>query len=324
MKTRITELLGIKYPIMQGGMQNIGVPALAAAVSNAGGLGTINATIYPELDDLRAAIRETKALTDKPFCLNISLLPGVDVGDSTKDVIRVCGEEGVKVIETAGTSPKALVPLIHAAGVIHFHKVPTIRHALSAERAGVDAVEVVGYECGGHPGDQGLGSIVLTDKAARKCNIPVIVGGGYADGYGVAAALAMGADAVIMGTRFVATKECPVHDNFKQWIVNADESDTVLCQKSIRNMVRVANNATAQECLELEKQPDITLEKLLPVIQGARGRICYKSGDVNGCLFPIGTCVGLIDDVPTVEEVFQSIVKELEEASARLKNALDA
>lgn len=322
MKTRLTELLGIQYPIMQGGMQNIGVPALAAAVSNAGGLGTINATIYPVLDDFRAAVRETKALTDKPFCVNISLLPGVDVGDSTKDVIRVCGEEGVKVIETAGTSPKALVPLIHDAGVIHFHKVPTIRHALSAERAGVDAVEVVGYECGGHPGDQGLGSIVLTDKAARRCSVPVIVGGGYADGYGVAAALAMGADGVIMGTRFVATKECPVHDNFKQWMVNADEADTVLCQKSIRNMVRVANNATAAECLELEKQPGITLEKLMPVIQGARGRTCYKSGDINGCLFPIGTCIGLIEDVPSVAEVFETMARELEEASARLRGCL--
>ena len=301
MKTRLTELLGIQYPIMQGGMQNIGVPALAAAVSNAGGLGTINATIYPVLDDFRAAVRETKALTDKPFCVNISLLPGVDVGDSTKDVIRVCGEEGVKVIETAGTSPKALVPLIHGAGVIHFHKVPTIRHALSAERAGVDAVEVVGYECGGHPGDQGLGSIVLTDKAARRCSVPVIVGGGYADGYGVAAALAMGADGVIMGT---------------------DEADTVLCQKSIRNMVRVANNATAAECLELEKQPGITLEKLMPVIQGARGRTCYKSGDINGCLFPIGTCIGLIEDVPSVAEVFETMARELEEASARLRGCL--
>ena len=322
MKTRLTELLGIQYPIMQGGMQNIGVPALAAAVSNAGGLGTINATIYPVLDDFRAAVRETKALTDKPFCVNISLLPGVDVGDSTKDVIRVCGEEGVKVIETAGTSPKALVPLIHGAGVIHFHKVPTIRHALSAERAGVDAVEVVGYECGGHPGDQGLGSIVLTDKAARRCSVPVIVGGGYADGYGVAAARAMGADGVIMGTRFVATKECPVHDNFKQWMVNADEADTVLCQNSIRNMVRVANNATAAECLELEKQPGITLEKLMPVIQGARGRTCYKSGDINGCLFPIGTCIGLIEDVPSVAEVFETMARELEEASARLRGCL--
>ena len=144
MKTRLTEMLGIRYPIMQGGMQNIGTPPLASAVSNAGGLGTINATIYPKLEDLQEAIREMKMRTNQPFCVNISLLPGVSVGDATKDVIRLCGEEGVAAIETAGTSPKELVPLIHEAGILHFHKVPTVRHALSAERAGVDAVEVVG------------------------------------------------------------------------------------------------------------------------------------------------------------------------------------
>ncbi|MEW4412039.1 nitronate monooxygenase [Clostridium sp. AN503] len=318
MKTRMTEMLGIQYPIMQGGMQNLGVPALAAAVSEAGGLGTINATIYPEIDDLRTAIRETKTLTDKPFCVNISLLPGVSVGDATKEVIRVCGEEGVKVIETAGTSPKDLVPLIHDAGMLHFHKVPGIKYALSAERAGVDAVEVVGFECGGHPGAAGLGSVVLTDKAAKKCKIPVIAGGGYGDGYGMAAALAMGAEGVVMGTRFVATVDCPIHDNFKQWMVQADEADTVLCQKAIRNMVRVADNATAKECLELEKEPGITVEKLMPVIQGKRGRTCYQNGDIDGCLFPIGTTVGLIEDIPTVKEAVGKIVREFKEAVERL------
>jgi len=314
----MTEMLGIKYPIMQGGMQNLGKPELAAAVSEAGGLGTLNATIYPDPNDLREAIRETKKLTDKPFCVNISLLPGVSVGDATKEVISICGEEGVKVIETAGTSPKDLVPLIHAAGMLHFHKVPTVRHALSAERAGVDAVEIVGFECGGHPGAQGLGSVVLTNKAAKECKIPIIAGGGYVDGYGVAAALAMGAEGVVMGTRFVATKECPLHDNFKQWMIEADEANTVLCQKSIRNMVRVADNDTAKECLELEKQPGITVEKLMPVKQGTRGRTCYKSGDINGCLFPIGIAVGLIHDAPSVADVIQSIVTEFEEATGRL------
>lgn len=168
MKTRMTEMLGIRYPIMQGGMQNLGVPELVAAVANAGCLGTLNATIYPEPEDLRAAIRKTKELTDKPFCVNISLLPGVSVGDATKEVIKICGEEGVKVIETAGTSPKDLVPLIHEAGMLHFHKVPGVKYALSAEKCGVDAVEVVGYECGGHPGAAGLGTIVLANKAAQK------------------------------------------------------------------------------------------------------------------------------------------------------------
>lgn len=322
MKTRMTEMLGIQYPIMQGGMQNIGIPELAAAVSNAGGLGTVNATIYPKLEDLKSAIQKTKELTSKPFAVNISLLPGVDVGEATKDVIRICGEEKVKVIETAGTSPKALVPLIHEAGILHFHKVPAVKYALSAEKAGVDAVEVVGYECGGHPGAAGLGSVVETNMAAQACGIPVIAGGGYADGYGLAAALSMGAEGVVMGTRFVATRECPVHENFKNWIVNAAETDTVLCQKAINNMVRVANNDTAQECLELEKKPGITVGELMPVIQGTRGRDCYRSGNVNGCLFPIGICAGLIKDIPTVEEAILNIVKEYQEAAARLNSIL--
>lgn len=319
MKTRITEMLGIQYPIMQGGMHHMGVPALAAAVSKAGGLGTINATIYPDLKQLRVAVREMKKLTSNPFCVNISLLPDANAGEEVGAVIKLCGEEGVKVIETSGTSPKALVPLIHEAGMLHFHKVPAIKHALSAERAGVDAVEIVGFECGGHPGAMELGSIVLTNKAARKCGIPVIAGGGYADGYGLAAALAMGADGVVMGTRFVATEECPVHDNFKQWIVNADEGNTLLCQKSIQNMVRVADNGAARACLELEKDPEVTVEKLMPIIQGENGRVCYRNGDIEGCLFAVGISAGLIEDIPSVENAVKRIVREFEEAVTRLK-----
>ncbi len=319
MKTRITELLGIRYPIIQGGMQNLGVPKLAAAVSNAGGLGTINVTIYKTPEELRAAIRELKALTDRPFCVNISLLPGVSVGEGTVDAIRICGEEGVKVIETAGTSPKELVPLIHGAGILHIHKVPGVSYALSAQRAGVDAVTVVGFECGGHPGKDAIGSIVLANKAARKCSIPVIAGGGFADGRALAAALALGAEGVMMGTRFVAIQECPAHENFKKWIVSAAENDTLLCQKSINNMVRVANNATAQECLALEKQPGITLEKLLPVIQGSRGKTCYANGNVDGCLFPVGNVAGLIEDIPTAKEAVEQIIAEFAAAVERLK-----
>lgn len=193
MKTRITELLGIQRPIIQGGMQSLGVPALAAAVSNAGGCGTLNRTIYPSNEAMREAIREMKSLTDKPFIVNISLLPGTDVGADTAETIRICGEEGVKAIETSGVNPKDLVPLVHGAGVIHIHKVPGAKHAVSAQKAGCDAVTVAGFECGGHPGKDEVGSLVLTNKAARLCSIPVLAAGGYCDGRGLAAALALGA-----------------------------------------------------------------------------------------------------------------------------------
>lgn len=319
MKTRITELLGIKYPIIQGGMQNLGTPELASAVSDAGGLGTINATVYPEPVDLQNAIRQTKKLTSKPFCVNISLLPDANVGDDTVNIIKLCGQEGVPVIETAGTSPKHLVEHIKREGIIHIHKVPAVSHALSAERAGVDAIIIVGLECGGHPGKDEVGTVVLTAKAAAKCNIPVISGGGYVDGRGMVAALALGAEGVVMGTRFVAVQECPIHQNFKQWILAASEKDTVLCQKSIKNMVRVANNATARQCIEVESKGNVTVKELLPVIGGGRQRKAYESGDIDAGLFPIGHAIGLIEDIPTVKEAIDTIFSEFMQTLDRLQ-----
>jgi NADH:quinone reductase (non-electrogenic) len=318
MKTRLTELLGIKYPIIQGGMQHLGVPALAAAVSNAGGCGTISRTVFDNSDEFRNAIRELKSLTDKPFIINISLLPDVNVGEDVKETIKICGEEGVKAIETAGINPKDLVPYIHDAGIINIHKVPGARYAKSAEKAGCDAVTVAGFECAGHPGKDEISSLILTNKAARICSIPILAAGGYADGRGVAAALALGAEGVVMGTRFLATKECTINDNFKQWIVNASENDTVLCQKSIHNMTRVANNDCAKKCLELECDPDITLEKLMPIISGSRGRAGYESGDTDCGLFPVGNAIGLINDIPTVQEVVDCIMQEYKETLDRM------
>ena len=244
-------MLGIELPIIQGGMQHLGVPELASVVSNAGGAGTINRTCYKDNDAFREGLRQMNEMTNKPYFVNISLLPGVNVGDDVLETIRICGEMGVKAIETAGSRLGQLVPLIHEQGMLHFQKVPGARYAKSAERAGVDAVNVVGFECAGHPSMKAIGSVVCTRKAAKICSIPVIAGGGYADGYGMAGAIAMGAEGVIMGTRFVATQECTIHPNFKEWIVNATEDDTLLCQKSIKNMVRVANNDCAKECLQM-------------------------------------------------------------------------
>lgn len=321
MKTRITELLGIEFPIVQGGMQHLGVPELAAAVSNAGGLGTINVTIYPDLDVFRSEVRRLKTLTDKPFCVNISLLPDVAAGEQTLDYIRICGEEGVKVIETAGRKPDTLVGPIHAGGCLHIHKVPTVRHALAAEKIGVDAVTIVGGECGGHPGKDLVGTLVLANKAAAKVRVPVLAGGGVADGKGFAALLALGVDAVIVGTRFVATQECVLHQNFKDWILAHNENDTALVQKSINNMMRVADNDTARECLELESR-GVTLQELLGAISGARGRNAQAKGDPEGGIFVVGQAIGLIEDIPTVKEFIDSMVAEAKESARRLNDIL--
>ena len=321
LKTRITEMLGIEYPIVQGGMQHLGVPELAAAVSNAGGLGTINITIYPTPAEFKDAVVKTKSLTDKPFCVNISLLPDLTKGDAIKEYIKVCVDEGVKVIETAGTSPEMFVPMIKEGGIKLIHKVPAVKYAITAEKIGADAVTIVGFECGGHPGKDEVGTIVLANKCARSVKIPVLVGGGIADGRGMAAALALGGEGIVMGTRFVACKECWIHDNFKNWIVNHNENDTILCQKTINNMVRVANNGTAKECLELEKQ-GVTFDTLIKTISGARGKNAYISGNTDGGMFAAGNCVGLINDVLSAKEIIDNTVAEYKEAVARLNSII--
>lgn len=322
MKTKGMKLLGIRRPIIQGGMQHFGTPELAAAVSNSGGMGTINVTIYPTPEAFRQAVRETKARTDQPFCVNISLLPDVTAGERTMDYIEICGQEGVRAIETAGRRPDSLVAAIHNAGCLHIHKVPTVRHALSAQRAGVDAVTIVGAECGGHPGQDLVGTVVLAAKAAQEIEIPYFIGGGIADGRGLAAMLALGADAVVMGTRFVVTKECIAHENFKRWIMDHGEKDTALIQRSIHNMMRAANNQAAQACLVLEER-GATLEELLEVISGERARKAQAEGDPEGGVLVAGQAMGLIHEIPTVAELFQSMWMDAMAASRRLGTVLE-
>lgn len=310
MKTKITEMLHIKHPIIQGGMQNIAYPVLAAAVSNAGGLGTINATNYKTPDSFHKAIREMKQLTDKPFCVNISILPDLDAGDHVRQFIHICGMEQVAAIETAGTKPDKLVPLIHGAGIIHIHKVPATRYGVSAQSCGVDAVTAVGYECGGHPGMDGIGTMVLANEASRSLHIPVIAGGGIVDGRGIAAALALGAEAVVMGTRFLATTEAPISQNHKEWITHSTETSTILIQKSIRNMMRAADNNAARTCLDMEDQ-GASLQELMSVISGAKGKEAYKTGRLEDGIFPIGMGCCLIRDIKPVGEVMKELVEEM-------------
>lgn len=321
MKTRITEMLGIRYPIMQGGMQYVAYPELAAAVSNAGGLGTVSAAIYKDADAFRQAIRKTKALTDKPFCVNISILPDVNVGDQIRRYIDICAAEGAAAIETAGVKPDQLVPLIHDAGLFHIHKVTAVRYGVSAQNCGADAVAVVGFECGGHPGMDGTGTIVLANEAARTLRVPVIAGGGIVDGRGIAAALALGAEAVVMGTRFLAAAEAPISRNHREWLIHATEKSTLLIQNSIRNPMRAANNEAARKCLELEAR-GASLPELLEVTAGAKGKEAYETGDVDMGIFPVGMGCSLIRKIRPAAEIMQELVGEVEEAMERLSFAV--
>ncbi len=315
-KTKFTEIFGIEYPIMQGGMQWLGTPELAAAVSEAGGLGTINAATYREPDDFSNAIDEVKRRTSKPFCVNFSLIPDVDQ-ETYRTLLRVMVDKDVKIIETAGSNPAALVPFFKENGLKWIHKAPTVKHALKGQQLGADAVTVVGFEVGGHPGRDELGTNVLVRHAAKVLDIPVLAAGGYSDGHGLVSALALGAEGVTMGTRFIAVKECVCHENFKKWIVGANEGDTLLVQKTLRNMMRAANNEAARSCIKLEEER-APIEEILKICSGQVGKACYETGDTQGSIFPVGQGIGLIDSVPSVDELMQSIMREAKEDIQRL------
>lgn len=307
MRTRITEMLGIKYPIIQGGMQWLSRAEFAAAVSNAGGLGIITAANQPTKQDLIQEIRKIRELTDKPFAVNISMLLRASVNEMTEKYFEAVIEEKVPVVETSGRSPEAFVPDLKRAGIKLIHKVPAVRYAKKAERIGADAVTIVGFECGGHPGMDDVTTLVLIPKAAQSVSIPVISGGGIADGRGLVAALSLGAEAVVMGTRFVATTESLAHNKFKEWMVKAEETDTMVIQRSIRNPVRVMKNNGALKVQEMEAR-NASLDELLSVINGKHGRKCLIEGDLDGGTLAMGQCVGLINEVKTIKQVIDEIM----------------
>jgi NAD(P)H-dependent flavin oxidoreductase YrpB (nitropropane dioxygenase family) len=317
-KTKLCDLLGIKYPIIQGGMQWLATAEFAASVSNAGGLGIINATRFQDREGLVGELQKAKALTNNPFALNISMLPHKDYKDNTEMYFEAAIEAGIPVIETSGRNPAEYVKRVHDAGIKIIHKVPAVRYAKTVERAGVDAVTIVGFECAGHPGMDDVTLMSLIPKAVDTLSIPVIAGGGIADSRGFISALALGASGVVMGTRFVATVECPVHENFKQRILDAAETDTMVVQRSIRNANRVCKNATAVKTSEMEKR-GATIEELLTVISGKIQRGCYETGEVEGCLFPIGQCSGIIREIKTVKEVIDEIITNGDKILATLK-----
>ena len=310
MRNRVTELLGIRYPIIQGGMQWVGKAELVAAVSNAGGLGVITALTQPTPEDLAREIQRTRALTDRPFGVNLTLLPTLKPPPYA-EYVQVIIEQGVKIIETAGNSPKAFIPQLKANGLVIVHKCTTVRHALSAERDGVDIISIDGFECAGHPGEDDVPGLVLIPLATQALKIPVIASGGIADGRGMAAALALGAEGVNMGTRFFATQEAPVHDNIKQALVAANERDTRLILRSFRNTTRVLRNAVSEAVVARERQPEgCTFEDVRPWVVGTRGRDALQSGDADGGVIAAGQVVGLIHDIPCCAELIERMVAE--------------
>lgn len=310
MKNRVTELLGIRYPIIQGGMQWVGKAELVAAVSNAGGLGVITALTQPTPKDLEREIQRTRELTDKPFGVNLTLLPTLKPPPYA-EYVQVIIEQGVKIIETAGNSPKAFIPQLKAQGLVIVHKCTTVRHALSAERDGVDIVSIDGFECAGHPGEDDVPGLVLIPLATQALKIPVIASGGIADGRGMAAAMALGAEGVNMGTRFFATQEAPVHDNIKQALVSATERDTRLMLRSFRNTTRVLRNAVSEAVVARERHPEgCEFEDVRPWVVGTRGRDAMLSGDVDGGVIAAGQVVGLIHDIPSCAELIERMVAD--------------
>ena len=310
MKTEVTRLLGIDYPIVQGGMQWVGLAELASAVSNAGGLGILTALTQPTPEDLAREIQRCRGMTDRPFGVNLTMLPAVTPPPYER-YLDVIVDSGITIVETAGNSPRAFVERMKAHGIRILHKCTSVRHALSAERAGVDVISIDGFECAGHPGEDDIPGLVLIPAAVRALRIPVIASGGIADGRGMAAALALGAQGVNMGTRFLCTREAPVHDAIKQALVAAGERDTNLILRSLRNTARVFKNAVSDEVVALERRPGGTVfEEVRPLVAGQRGRAALESGDAQAGVVSAGMVIGLIDDIPTCDELIRRMVAE--------------
>ncbi len=311
LSTRFTELFGVEHPIVQGGMQWVGRAGLVAAVANAGALGFVTALTQPTPEDLMREIERTRELTDRPFGVNLTILPTI-VPPPYAEYRQAIVESGVKIVETAGSNPVEHVEHFRAAGVKVIHKATSVRHALKAETVGVDAVSIDGLECAGHPGEDDVSGLVLIPAAAQQLSIPVVASGGIADARGLVAALALGAEAVNMGTRFMCTVESPIHEAIKQQIVAADERDTDLIFRTLRNTARVARNAISQRVIEIERAGG-TFEDVRELVSGKRGERVYEEGDPDLGIWTAGQVQGLIDDVPTVAELVERMVREATE-----------
>ena len=312
-KTKITEMFGIKHPIIQGGMHYVGFAEMASAVANAGGLGIITGLTQKSPEDLAKEIAKCHEMTDKPFGVNLTFLPGFQEPDYP-GYIQAIVEGGIKIVETAGRSPEAYMPDLKGAGIKVIHKCTSDRHSLKAEKIGCDAVSVDGFECGGHPGEDDIPNMILLTRAAEELSIPFVASGGMGNGQQLAAALSMGADGINMGTRFIATKEAPVHENVKQAILNASELDTRLVMRPLRNTERVLNNPAVEKLLQKEKDlgADLKFEDIIDEVAGVYPKV-MNDGEPESGAWSCGMVAGLINDIPTCKELIDQIMSESEE-----------
>ena len=316
LKTRFTELFGVEHPIAQGGMQWVGTAELVAAVANAGALGFITALTQPTPEALAKEIKRCQSMTDKPFGVNLTILPTINPPPYAEYRSAII-ESGVKAVETAGYKPEEHVIEFKKAGIKVIHKCTAVRHALSAERMGVDAISIDGFECAGHPGEDDIPGLILIPAAADKVKIPMLASGGFADGRGLVAALALGAEGINMGTRFMCTKESPIHENIKRQIVENDERATDLIFRTMKNTARVAKNAVSQEVVTIERKGGATIDDVRHLVAGARGKVVYENGDPDHGIWSAGMVQGLIHDIPSCAELVARIVGEAEEIIAK-------
>jgi NADH:quinone reductase (non-electrogenic) len=315
LRTRFTELFGIEHPIVQGGMQWVGRAELVAAVAQAGALGFLTALTQPTPEALAKEIARCRDMTDKPFGVNLTILPTIKPVpyDEYRDAII---GSGIKIVETAGNNPEKYLPVFKAAGVKIVHKCTSVRHALKAERLGVDAVSIDGFECAGHPGEDDVPGLVLIPCTADRLAIPFIASGGFGDARGLVAALALGADGINMGTRFMATKEAPIHPAVKQRLVESDERQTALIFRTLRNTARVHRNSVADKVIEIEHRPGAAFQDVMDYVSGVKGRHVLEAGELDHGIWSAGQVQGLIKDVPSVKELVHRIIREAEEIIA--------
>ena len=310
-KTRFTELFGVEHPIAQGGMQWVGYAEMVAPVANAGGLGFLTALTQPTPEDLAKEIARTKEMTDKPFGVNLTILPAIKPPPYA-EYRQAIIEGGVKIVETAGYKPQEHIDHFKQHGIKIIHKCTAVRHALSAERMGADAISIDGFECAGHPGEDDIPGLILIPAAADKVKVPMLASGGFGDGRGLAAALALGADGINMGTRFCVTKEAPINEAFKRQMVENDERATNLIFRTLHNTARVMKNAVSDEVVSIERKGGAKFEDVQHLVAGVRGRKAMADGDTDGGIWSAGMIQGLIHDIPTVEELIDRIVADAE------------
>ncbi|MDX1581314.1 MAG: nitronate monooxygenase family protein [Alphaproteobacteria bacterium] len=324
LKTRVTEMFGIEHPVIQGGMQWVGRADLVSAVANAGALGFLTALTQPTPEDLAKEIARCKDMTDKPFGVNLTILPTINPVPYDEYVDAII-DGGIKIVETAGRNPEPYLPGFKENGIKVIHKCTSARHSVKAEKIGCDAVSVDGFECAGHPGEDDIPGLILLPVTAEQVSIPIVASGGFGDGRGLAAALALGAEGINMGTRFLATKEAPIHENVKQALVDADERQTQLVYRKFRNTARIFKNEVAEKVHEIEMVPDSTFEDIKDLVAGTRGRKVYEEGDLDYGVWSAGMVCGLIHDVPSCKELVERIVSDAEKIIAqRLEGFLGA